>query len=114
MSEALANVAKHAGATRVRGHAAPQPGVWASGSATTAHGGATIAPGGGLAGLRDRVEALDGKLLLHSPDGGPTILYVELPLASSATGQPWSPAAVDSLATTSTWSPPAPPPPPSA
>jgi signal transduction histidine kinase len=109
VSEALANVAKHAGATRVEVTLRRQPtrlGVWVR---DDGHGSATIAPTGGLAGLRDRVEALDGKLLVHSPAGGPTILYVELPLplAQVATAQPWSPAPVDGRATTRTWTPPA-------
>jgi signal transduction histidine kinase len=43
-------------------------------------GGATLTPGGGLAGLRDRVEALDGSLALSSPPGGPTVVRVEIPI----------------------------------
>jgi signal transduction histidine kinase len=39
--------------------------------------------GSGLVGLRHRVEALDGKLEVTSPPGGPTTLYAELPCASS-------------------------------
>jgi signal transduction histidine kinase len=38
--------------------------------------------GGGLTGLRRRVEALDGTLTVDSPAGGPTILRAELPCAS--------------------------------
>jgi signal transduction histidine kinase len=47
-------------------------------------GGAVIVPGGGLAGLRDRVEALDGRLELLSPAGGPTIIRVSIPAAAAA------------------------------
>ena len=43
-------------------------------------GGAVLTPGGGLAGLRDRVEALDGSLTLSSPAGGPTVVRVVLPV----------------------------------
>jgi signal transduction histidine kinase len=43
-------------------------------------GGASIEPGGGLAGLRDRAEALDGVLFLISPPGGPTVVHVEIPI----------------------------------
>jgi signal transduction histidine kinase len=32
-----------------------------------------------LAGLTDRVEALDGRLAMTSPEGGPTVLRVEIP-----------------------------------
>jgi signal transduction histidine kinase len=88
VSEALANVAKHAGATRVQITLRREPrrlGVWVR---DDGRGGATLAPGGGLTGLRDRVEALDGKLLLHSPAGGPTVLHVELPLRAADPGAP--------------------------
>jgi signal transduction histidine kinase len=37
--------------------------------------------GGGLTGLRRRVQALDGTLTVASPVGGPTILRAELPCA---------------------------------
>lgn len=43
------------------------------------NGGAIERPGGGIAGIRRRVEAYEGKLMLASPAGGPTIMRVELP-----------------------------------
>jgi signal transduction histidine kinase len=36
----------------------------------------------GLAGLTDRVRAVDGRLNLVSPPGGPTVVTVDLPLAA--------------------------------
>ena len=42
-------------------------------------GGATVRSGSGLEGLADRVAALDGRLVIHSPPGAGTILRVELP-----------------------------------
>ncbi len=39
-------------------------------------------PGTGLVGLKDRVEALGGRLRLDSPDGGGTSLTAELPVTS--------------------------------
>jgi signal transduction histidine kinase len=81
-SEALANVAKHAEATRA------SVTVRRSGDRLTIQvqddgiGGAAIVEGSGLAGLRDRVGALDGALHLLSPEGGPTVLMVEIPCAS--------------------------------
>jgi signal transduction histidine kinase len=42
-------------------------------------GGARIAAGGGLAGLRDRVATVDGTLTVDSPLGGPTTVAVDLP-----------------------------------
>jgi signal transduction histidine kinase len=81
VSEALTNVAKHAGASeavvtvrRSRDRLTVQ--VQDDGI-----GGASLVDGSGLAGLRDRVRALDGELHLLSPDGGPTVLMVEIPCA---------------------------------
>ena len=115
VSEALANVGKHAAATRVQITLRREPtrlGVWVR---DDGHGGAALAPGGGLTGLRNRVEALDGKLLLHSPAGGPTVLHVELPLRATAP-EPvtrWTyPEHAQSLEATTTWTSPVPPPPP--
>jgi signal transduction histidine kinase len=82
VSEALANVAKHARATRA------SVTVRRVGDRLTVQvqddgvGGAAVADGSGLAGLRDRVGALDGELHLLSPEGGPTVLLVEIPCAS--------------------------------
>jgi signal transduction histidine kinase len=42
-------------------------------------GGAELAPGGGLAGLLDRVQTVDGRLAVTSPSGGPTVVTIELP-----------------------------------
>ncbi len=84
VTEALTNVAKHANATRVDITLRREPhrlGVWVR---NDGKGGAAVTTGGGLAGLRDRVEALDGKLVLDSPAGGPTMVHVELPLAAWA------------------------------
>jgi signal transduction histidine kinase len=82
VSEALANVAKHANATRA------DVTVRRSGDRLTVKveddgvGGASLVEGSGLAGLRDRVGALDGELHLLSPRGGPTVLMVEIPCGS--------------------------------
>ncbi|MEU6039336.1 sensor domain-containing protein [Actinomadura sp. NPDC047616] len=82
VAEALANVAKHSGATRARVHARTNERtlsveVWDDGA-----GGAVAAEGGGLQGLADRVAVYDGTLRLSSPPGGPTILRVEIPCTS--------------------------------
>jgi signal transduction histidine kinase len=42
-------------------------------------GGARLVPGGGLAGLRERVQTVDGRLEVDSPAGGPTTVTIELP-----------------------------------
>ena len=79
VAESLANVAKHATATRCeircrRDGLNLVVEVWDDGA-----GGARIIPGGGLAGLAGRVEALDGSLAVDSPAGGPTLVRAELP-----------------------------------
>jgi signal transduction histidine kinase len=43
-------------------------------------GGASDASGSGLAGLCDRVEALEGELTVDSPPGGGTTVTAEIPL----------------------------------
>jgi signal transduction histidine kinase len=85
-AEALTNITKHSGATSAsvtarqhdgrltleisdngRGGAGPRKGEGAGGGGT------------GLTGLADRVAVTGGRMLLSSPDGGPTLLRVELP-----------------------------------
>ncbi|WP_194913734.1 sensor histidine kinase [Catenulispora rubra] len=43
-------------------------------------GGARMRPGGGLAGLADRVGTVDGTIEIESPAGGPTVVTVALPM----------------------------------
>jgi signal transduction histidine kinase len=43
-------------------------------------GGADAKQGTGLDGIRGRVAALDGTADVSSPEGGPTVLTVELPM----------------------------------
>jgi signal transduction histidine kinase len=43
-------------------------------------GGAAAGAGSGRTGLGDRVRAVDGRLRLSSPRGGPTVVTVSLPL----------------------------------
>jgi signal transduction histidine kinase len=80
--EALANVAKHSKARR-----ATVDGRFEGGRLTVeirddGVGGADASAGTGLAGLADRVSVVDGRLMLSSPTGGPTLLRVEIPCAS--------------------------------
>ena len=80
-AEALANAAKHAGADRVEICVAHRDGILEVAITDDGRGGADPA-GSGLAGLRRRVEALDGTLTVESPDGGPTTIRAELPCGS--------------------------------
>ena len=83
VTEALTNVAKHAGATRCDVAIRRAPGWLLVEVRDDGRGGAGLETGGGLAGLKDRAEALDGRLELISPAGGPTILRVWLPIAAA-------------------------------
>ncbi|MEZ0239733.1 MAG: sensor histidine kinase [Chloroflexota bacterium] len=82
-SEALANLAKHSGATRgeirVRresGHLVVE--VWDDGA-----GGAHVEAGGGLAGLESRVAGVDGTFNVSSPPGGPTLVRAAIPVTEA-------------------------------
>lgn len=78
-AEALVNVAKHSSATRCDVSLRREPARLLVEVRDDGAGGATVTPGGGLAGLLDRVQALDGALAVSSPPGGPTVVRVELP-----------------------------------
>ena len=85
-AELLANVAQHAHASRASLSCA-QSGTWLRLVVRDdGRGGAQLSSTGssssGLAGLVDRVHAVDGRLNLVSPPGGPTVVTVDLPLAA--------------------------------
>jgi signal transduction histidine kinase len=79
VSEALANVAKHSKANSAKVKLSAQPGKLVVEVGDDGVGGADPARGSGLTGLADRVAAVNGRLLLSSPAGGPTLVRVELP-----------------------------------
>ena len=79
VSEALANVAKHSDAGTVRVSVARFGGLLRVEVEDDGSGGAVLAPGHGVAGLADRLRAVDGALTVDSPRGGPTRLIAELP-----------------------------------
>jgi signal transduction histidine kinase len=78
IAECLANVVKHAGASR----------AWVTGQHDGARlllavgddgvGGAA-AEGGGLSGVGKRLAAFDGTMSVDSPEGGPTVVRMEVP-----------------------------------
>ena len=78
-SEALTNAAKHADASTVRIRARVRDHRLVIEVADDGRGGAFPAPGGGLAGLVDRVEALDGIVTIDSPPGVGTTIRAEMP-----------------------------------
>ncbi|GGO52070.1 sensor histidine kinase [Streptomyces lasiicapitis] len=77
--EALANVARHSGATRAEVRARHAEGALRLTVRDDGTGGADPARGTGLTGLADRIAVLDGTLTLTSPPGGPTVLTLEIP-----------------------------------
>jgi len=78
-AELLANATKHSGARRVTiGVREQGPGLVMT-VTDDGDGGARLVPGGGLAGLLERVQTVDGRLDVDSPCGGPTTIAVELP-----------------------------------
>jgi signal transduction histidine kinase len=81
VAEALTNVAKHSGATQARVHVRDGARLTAT-VGDNGHGGADLRDGGGLAGLRRRLDAFDGTLQVTSPRGGPTVIAMELPCGS--------------------------------
>jgi signal transduction histidine kinase len=89
VSEALANVAKHSGATRCEVRCRRERNmliveIWDDGK-----GGAGIESGGGLAGLESRVAGVDGAISVSSPVGGPTTVRAEIPVAADVGVSAW-------------------------
>ncbi len=81
-AEALTNVARHSGAARAQIDIGWRDDTLVLAVTDDGHGGARVAPGSGLEGLAQRLEALDGTLAVDSPAGGPTTIRAELPCAS--------------------------------
>ncbi|GAA5026596.1 sensor domain-containing protein [Streptomyces siamensis] len=79
VSELLQNVSKHSGARSAsvdvwRADDRLLIQVWDDG-----RGGASLDGGTGMAGLADRLGAVDGLFVIESPVGGPTVVTAELP-----------------------------------
>jgi signal transduction histidine kinase len=84
VSEALANVAKYAAASRALVRTGWQDGELTIEIADDGVGGAKAGPGGGLRGLADRLSAIDGRLEIVSPTGGGTRLLAHIPTGTPA------------------------------
>jgi signal transduction histidine kinase len=80
VSEALANVVKHADATTACVRVAQANGSARVEITDDGAGGADPDGGSGLCGLRDRVEALAGRLEIDSVAGRGTVVLAELPV----------------------------------
>ena len=88
VAEALTNIAKYAGASAAEVEATVGEGVLQVRVRDDGRGGADFGHGSGLAGLKDRIEALGGRISLHSPAGAGTTLQIALPL-SGPSGAAW-------------------------
>jgi signal transduction histidine kinase len=87
VSEALTNATKHARASVAEVDAEVSGGTLRVCVRDDGPGGADPVRGSGLAGLKDRIEALAGTFSVDSPVGGGTTVSCELPVVGDA-GQP--------------------------
>jgi signal transduction histidine kinase len=83
VSEALANVAKHARASVAHVDITMEKELLRISVRDDGIGGADPHRGSGLIGLRDRVEALGGGIDISSPPGGGTSLLMTIPIANT-------------------------------
>ncbi|THV29114.1 sensor histidine kinase [Glycomyces paridis] len=85
-NEVLTNITKHAEATQVQvivGRVGHRVVIEVR---DDGRGGADIAPGGGLDGVRRRLAAFDGTFDVSSPEGGPTVVTMGIPAATAVRG----------------------------
>jgi signal transduction histidine kinase len=80
VSEALANIVKHAGADAAAVRVARVDGAARVEVEDDGVGGAQLDGGSGLRGLRDRVETLAGRLEVTSPPGHGTLVLADIPV----------------------------------
>jgi signal transduction histidine kinase len=84
VSEALTNAVKHSGAKRVSIIVEHDGRALYVTVTDDGRGGADPARGSGLRGVRHRLGAFDGTVRVSSPPGGPTVVTLEVPCASSS------------------------------
>ena len=84
VAESLTNVAKYARAEHATVRIGREDGVAVVEVRDDGVGGADPAAGTGLRGLADRLAALDGRLEVHSPPGGGTVVRANIPCAPCA------------------------------
>jgi signal transduction histidine kinase len=82
VAEALANTAEHGSATVIDVVADTCEDFLRVRVRDDGRGGADLTGGSGLVGVTDRVEALGGRLTLHSPPGAGTTVEISVPLAA--------------------------------
>jgi signal transduction histidine kinase len=84
VSEALTNASKHANATRVWVSLLVDHDMLRLSIRDDGVGGADANRGSGLTGLRDRIEALGGRIKIESPSGSGTRIEVEIPIRGNS------------------------------
>ncbi len=88
VAEALTNTAKHAHASVAEVQVATSGGALHVRVRDDGRGGAQFGLGSGLVGIRDRAEALGGRISLHSLPGAGTAVDITLPLGDPTGPQP--------------------------
>ncbi len=84
VAECLANVGKHAGAAHAWVELSLDPGCLMVVVGDDGRGGADPGSGTGMRGVARRLAAFDGTMRVSSPAGGPTLVRLEVPCASSS------------------------------
>ncbi|MFI0449806.1 sensor histidine kinase [Actinomadura sp. 6N118] len=84
VAEMLANVAKHSGAQRAWIDIHYSNGALKMIVGDDGLGGADLDAGSGMRGIERRLAAFDGTMVVTSPQGGPTVVTMELPCALSS------------------------------
>lgn len=79
INEAMTNIARHSGANSASVYGRYHSDLLVVEITDDGRGGADPDAGTGLTGLADRLTALDGRMRVSSPEGGPTLLHVEIP-----------------------------------
>ena len=87
VAECLANIGKHSGAEQAWITLAHADGRLTAIVGDDGCGGADPAAGTGMLGVMRRLAAFDGTMSVSSPDGGPTLITLEVPCAL---GSGWS------------------------
>ena len=82
VAELLTNVAKQGGARHATVEVHTTRDLLRLQVSDDGRGGARVGAGSGLSGLDNRVRTVDGRLTVDSPDGGPTVITVDLPVRS--------------------------------
>ena len=84
INEVLTNAAKHSGGTRVDVVLDHRDGALTASITDDGRGGADPSLGTGLRGIERRLATFDGVVVVVSPVGGPTHVYLEIPCALSS------------------------------